>query len=70
MNDDGAIGPRTLTALREALERQAPLALAERLVTQRQPFYRRLAENEVSQVRFLDGWSNRVEKLKTASGIA
>jgi len=43
---------------------------AERLVDQRVPFYRRLVENDVSQARFLEGWLNRVEKLKTASGIA
>jgi hypothetical protein len=51
------------------LERHAPLELAERLVDQREPFYRRLVENEVSQQRFLNGWVNRVKKLKTASGI-
>jgi len=70
VKDDGAIGPVTLTALRRAIEKESPCTLAERLVAQRAPFYRRLAENEVSQVRFLGGWLNRVEKLKTASGIA
>jgi lysozyme family protein len=69
VKDDGAIGPVTLRALREALEKHAPIELAERLVDQREPFYRRLAENEPLQARFLDGWLNRVEHLREASGI-
>ena len=68
--DDGAIGPRTLAALRGALENGFANAIAERLVEQREPFYRRLTSNEASQQRFLEGWLNRVENLKTASGIA
>jgi lysozyme family protein len=67
---DGRIGPKTLAALRAVLERETPLALAERLVRRREPFYRRLAEADPTQNRFLQGWLNRVEKLKTASGIA
>ena len=70
VRDDGVIGPRTLEALKGAIEKDPPCAVAERLVEQREPFYRRLAENEVSQQRFLEGWLNRVEKLKTASGLA
>jgi lysozyme family protein len=67
---DGRIGPKTLEALRALLERETPLAVAERLVRLREPFYRRLAEADPTQNRFLQGWLNRVEKLKTASGIA
>ena len=40
------------------------------LVCRREPFYRRLAEADPTQNRFLQGWLNRVEKLKTTSGIA
>jgi lysozyme family protein len=69
VKDDGSIGPVTLRTLREALEKHAPVELAERLVDQRDPFYRRLAENEVSQARFLTGWLNRVENLRLATGI-
>ena len=67
---DGRIGPKTLEALRALLERETPLAVAERLVRRRGPFYRSLAEVDPTQNRFLQGWLNRVEKLKTASGIA
>jgi hypothetical protein len=44
--------------------------VAERLVSRREPFYRRLAVVDPTQNYFLQGWLNRVEKLKTASVIA
>ncbi len=67
---DGRIGPKTLEAVRSLVTREAPLAVAERLVSRREPFYRRLAQVDPSQKRFLQGCLNRVEKLKTTSGIA
>jgi lysozyme family protein len=67
---DGRIGPKTLEAVRAALEKHAPLALAERLVSKREPFYRRLVQVDPSRKRFLQGWLHRAEKLKTASRIA
>jgi lysozyme family protein len=67
---DGRIGPKTLEALRSLLTRETPLAVAERLLLRREPFYRRLAAVDPSQKRFLQGWLNRVEKLKATSGIA
>ena len=67
--DDGRIGPLTLRALEEALRRDTPLGVAERLVEQREPFYRALVERNSSQRVFLKGWLNRVQKLETASGI-
>ena len=63
---DGRIGPKTLDAVRAALEKHAPLALAERLVRRREPFYRRLAVVDPRQKRFLQGWLNRVSSLKKA----
>ena len=68
VKDDGAIGPRTLEALRGAIETRSARALAERLVEQREPFYRRLVENEVSQQRFLEGWLSCVVVLRKAVG--
>ena len=68
--DDGLIGPKTLEALGTLLERETPLAVAKRLLRRREPFYRRLAEADPTQNRFLQGWLNRVENLKVASGIA
>jgi lysozyme family protein len=67
--DDGRIGPLTLRALEEALRRDTPLRVAERLVEQRVPFYEALVERDSSQRVFLKGWLNRVQKLETASGI-
>jgi lysozyme family protein len=63
---DGQIGPKTLEALRALLERETPLAVAERLVRRREPFYRRLAQVDPTQNRFLQGWLNRVSFLKKA----
>jgi lysozyme family protein len=67
---DGRIGPKTLEAFRSLLTRETPLAVAERLLLRRGPFYRRLVQVDPSQKRFLQGWLSRVEKLKTTSGIA
>jgi lysozyme family protein len=67
---DGRIGPKTMEALRSLLTRETPLAVAERLLRRREPLYRRLVQVDPSQKRFLQGWLNRVEKLKTTSGIA
>ena len=66
---DGRIGPKTLEALRTLLERETLLVVAERLVRRREPFYRRLAEVDRTQNRFLQG-EEPVGKLKTTSGIA
>ena len=63
---DGRIGPKTLEALRSLLTRETPLAVAERLLLKREPFYRRLVQVDPSQKRFLQGWLNRVSSLKKA----
>jgi lysozyme family protein len=61
--DDGRIGPLTLGALTEALERESPGALATGLARPRSAFYRELAKRDQEQRAFLQGWLNRVEVL-------
>ncbi len=60
---DGVVGPLTLGAFTDALERESPGALAGLLARQRIPFYRGLAKRDPEQRVFLQGWLNRVKVL-------
>jgi lysozyme family protein len=52
---DGALGPNTIKAASEVN------GLFNAFQTQRVAFYRRIVARDPSQVRFLDGWLNRVQ---------
>ncbi|EOS94163.1 glycoside hydrolase family 108 protein [Erwinia tracheiphila] len=60
--DDGIIGARTLAAT-EAIQ---PLLLFVRLMNQRSQTYARIIAHSPVQIRFMNGWFNRLDKL-TAS---
>jgi len=57
--DDGELGPVTMAAIRE----KDTMALAIKMIIERQKYYRaKIKENPV-KIKWLDGWSNRVEDL-------
>jgi lysozyme family protein len=59
VTDDGRIGPTTTNAIRET----DTMALAIKMIIERQKYYRaKIKENPV-KIKYLDGWSNRVEDL-------
>ncbi|WP_392434927.1 glycoside hydrolase family 108 protein [Yersinia sp. HM-2024] len=60
--DDGVIGAKTLAAA----ESITPLLLFVRLMNQRSQTYTRLIANSPAQIRFMNGWFNRLDKLTTA----
>jgi lysozyme family protein len=56
---DGIIGPKTLAALAH----HQPGALAQQYCWARMRFLVRIVKRNLSQVRFLAGWTNRVSEL-------
>lgn len=57
---DGAIGPKTMAAIK-ALD---PKDAAVKFLEIRADFFRRIVQKNPSQAKFLDGWLNRVNRLK------
>jgi len=57
---DGAIGPKTLAAI-QALD---PKDAAVKFLGIRADFFKRIVEKNPSQAKFLDGWLNRVNRLR------
>lgn len=60
---DGIIGPKTI----DAALKVDPVSAIERYVYARERFYRQLAHEDPTQVRFLKGWLNRVAEVKAAA---
>ena len=63
---DGAIGPLTLAAVGRADESEALRSYLD----QREYFYRRLAEKDPAQAKFLKGWLLRLKHLSRRLGLA
>ncbi|EKN3738809.1 MULTISPECIES: glycoside hydrolase family 108 protein [Yersinia] len=60
--DDGVIGAKTLAAVEAVM----PRLLFARLMNQRSQTYTRIIANSPVQIRFMNGWFNRLDKLTTA----
>ena len=63
VNDDGIIGPGTISALNTLLANNKDINIIHLYLEQRANFYYKLVENDPSQKLFLKGWQNRIEKL-------
>jgi lysozyme family protein len=61
---DGAIGPKSLKALEEALKTKSAVELCQEVIGARKAFYKHLAEQDEDNREFLDGWLNRVADLQ------
>lgn len=57
---DGVIGPKTLAAL----QGKSDAVLANQYLACRAEFFQKIAQNNPSQKTFLNGWMNRIAKLK------
>lgn len=64
VRDDGVIGPKTLAAAAEVCEARGAEAVSADVVKMRSNFYRHLANKNEGDKKFLNGWLNRIEKLK------
>ena len=60
---DGAVGPKTLSALCQCLDLKGNVQLiCEIYCNEREKYYRSIVENNPSQKVFLKGWLNRLER--------
>ena len=60
---DGAVGPKTLSALCQCLDVAGNVPLiCEIYCNEREKYYRSIVENNPSQAKFLRGWMNRLER--------
>ena len=62
--DDGVIGPRTLAKVFDATAGEGVFVVIQTVVELRHVFYKALAVNDATQVRFLKGWENRLGAVK------
>jgi lysozyme family protein len=60
---DGIIGPKTI----DAAHKVQAVAAVERYAYARERFYREIAKEDPTQVRFLRGWLNRVAHVRAAA---
>lgn len=60
---DGAVGPKTLSALCQCLDLKGNVSLiCEIYCNEREKYYKSIVENNPSQGVFLRGWLNRLER--------
>lgn len=60
---DGAVGPKTLSALCQCLDLKGNVSLiCEIYCNEREKYYKSIVENNPSQAKFLRGWLNRLER--------
>ena len=60
---DGAVGPKTLSALCQCLDLKGNVSLiCEIYCNEREAYYKAIVENNPSQSKFLRGWLNRLER--------
>ena len=62
---DGAVGPKTLAAIAE----HPTEAVAQEYLRVREAFYRGLVSRDPKQGNFLQGWMNRLEKIRRGLGL-
>jgi lysozyme family protein len=62
---DGAIGPTTLAAV----SRIPPMTLAAQYCDARVVFLTSIVRNNISQTKYIKGWLNRVNHIRTLSGL-
>lgn len=60
VEDDGAIGPKTLSAVRQDDAAGRIDEVCGNILDQREDFYHKLVEKDPSQKAFIKGWMNRI----------
>lgn len=70
VDDDGILGPKTLKSALQTCEEEGVKNVCLGIIALRTKFYKDLAEKKPEKARFLNGWLNRLEKLKKEVEIA
>jgi lysozyme family protein len=60
---DGSIGPNTMKAIQEADAK----GIIEKFATAKEEFYHEIVEHKPDQVKYLNGWLDRVKRVKTTA---
>jgi lysozyme family protein len=68
VNDDGAIGPGTLTAYHDALAKDGPAVLVNRYTACRSTFLRSISQPGTPDEKFRDGWLRRSDYYRATNG--
>jgi lysozyme family protein len=66
---DGGFGPKTLSALQEALYKEDIMNMTSIYCYIRFTFYNAIVKNNPSQGKFYNGWINRLTKVKLFCGV-
>lgn len=67
--DDGAWGPNTKRALMAAVNDVGAVQVARHVCSQKKSFYRELVARKPVMARFLQGWLNRLNDLRSECGL-
>jgi len=63
-NNDGIVGPKTLEAIKEYVDKYGKDKLLEEFLSARKQYYHNIIKVKPDQQKFLQGWLNRIERLK------
>jgi len=63
-NNDGIVGPKTLEAIKEYVDKYGKDKLLEEFLSARKQYYQNIIKVKPDQQKFLQGWLNRIERLK------
>jgi len=61
---DGAYGPASQAAYAKALSAQGVMTLCDKIITLRTQFYAAIIARDLSQMKYKNGWSNRIKSLQ------
>lgn len=65
----GFFGPLTMGLVQRAVEAESIDAVIGRMLDIRRKFYVRIVERDVTQQKFINGWMNRIVRLRIAVGL-
>jgi lysozyme family protein len=62
---DGIVGAKSIEALNEVLQTNSSEKLTKEFNDRRELYFKRIVENNPSQQVFINGWLNRLKKVRT-----